>query len=267
MLNTDTAISAALRRPADVLRDCAVRAFTIFLSAAAIAWSALTIPNFWTDASIERIGTHVIWGEPYKPEILTRLLPALTSMQQAAQCRPAGLRAAAAIRLRLVEEAIATGDRAAIDTSLDSLSSMVRTALSCSPADAFLWLVLYWVDTARNGFDARYVGYLTASYDFGPNESWIALKRNKLGFAVFSRLPADLQQKVLREFVALLSSRFYAQAVDIFTASAWPVRDRVLAEVAKLDERHRQQFARILYSKGFDVAVPGVAPRDSRPWR
>ena len=59
----------------------------------------------------------------------------------------------------------------------------------------------------KHGLTTSSVNYLRLSYRLGPNESWIALWRNKLAFALFERLPADLSKQAIDEFVGLLNTR------------------------------------------------------------
>jgi hypothetical protein len=40
-----------------------------------------------------------------------------------------------------------------------------------------------------------------------------------------------------------------------------------LPRLEAVPEIDRQGFANIVYRLGYDVAVPGIEPRDPRPWR
>jgi hypothetical protein len=68
----------------------------------------------------------------------------------------------------------------------------IRQSLACSPADPFFWLALYALEPSAP------LNYLTASYRLGPNEGWIALKRNLVAFANFDELPDDLRRIVVQ---------------------------------------------------------------------
>jgi hypothetical protein len=134
--------------------------------------------------------------------------------------------------------------------------------LSCSPADPYLWLALYWLASRRSDFKQDDLKYLRLSYQFGPNEGWIASKRNRLIFESFDRLPPDLANEALDEFVKLVDSSFYPDAVVILTGPAWRMRDLILPRLKNVAERHRKEFAKALYAKGYDVVVPGVEHPD-----
>ena len=109
--------------------------------------------------------------------------------------------------------------------------------------------------------------YLGLSYQLGPNEGWVALKRNRAAFAAFQQLPPDLAEHALSEFVSLLESKFYEQAADIFTGPAWPVRDVIVPRLKDVAEDRRRFFAQILSSRDYDVELPGIKFPEKLPWQ
>jgi hypothetical protein len=137
---------------------------------------------------------------------------------------------------------------------MSSLGTSVRGSLACLPADPLLWLVPFWHESARNGFKPQSIAYLRLSYRLGPNHGWVIWRRSHIAFAVFERSPPDLAEQVTNEFVTLVESGFYREALKILTVPAWQLRD-VIA-----------QFAKLLYFSGYDVAMPGADPPELRPW-
>ena len=236
------------------------RGLMVGLGLLGVAWGIATLPIFWRQLPIERIASRIIEGDPFKLEALLEQLPVLEAAQATSICRPAAVRSAAIIRLRMLEETIAVGERALIDPHMSALRTAIRHSLGCSPADPFLWLVLYWVEGTMHGFKSEYLTYLRMSYRLGPNEGWIALKRNPAGFALFEQLPADLAEDVLREFIGLLNTgRLYSEVIAIFTGPAWHARDRVLPTLKNVSVPHRQALAKALSAAGYDISVPGIA--------
>ena len=128
----------------------------------------------------------------------------------------------------------------------------IRNSLACSPADPFLWLVLYALEPSAQ------LGYLSASYRLGPNEGWIAVKRNPVAFDAFDELPEDLRGRVVQEFVRLLEIDLYDAAVKIFVGAAWDKRELILSKMDRLPLRTRQMFADGLAAGDYDVTVPGT---------
>jgi hypothetical protein len=90
-----------------------------------------------------------------------------------------------------------------------SLHNAIRHSLACSPADSFLWRVLFWVENAMYGFSSDHLERM--SYSLGPNEGWIALKRNLVAPAVFERLPPDVGEMAIREFASFFGSGFVSR--------------------------------------------------------
>jgi hypothetical protein len=169
------------------------------------------------------------------------------------------VRAKALIALRTAEEAVQRKSPEESDHEVEWSENGIRDALSLIPGDAFLWLMLYSVTMARNGFDPGNIGYLDQSYASGPTEGWIALRRNRLALAIFPMLRELLQQKVVTEFAALINSGFIEDAAINMTSVGWVHRDRLLAGLGNVDVPSRKVFAKRLAQDGVKVTVPGIA--------
>jgi hypothetical protein len=243
------------------------RLFAAALGLAAITWGAATFPVFWSQLPIEHTAAAIADRNAFKSHSLDPLLPAVNRIEQSGYCRPEAARSAAIIRLRLAEEAVTNAERDAIDARLGALQDTILKSLACAPSDPFLWTILTWLDQTRQGFRPQQLTYLRLSYRLGPYEGWIADRRNRLALSMFWRLPPDLVEAVLREFAAMVNSRFYEAAIAILTGPGWPLHDQLLAALRDSDMRQREELAKELYSAGYEVAVPGVAlPRDRHPW-
>ena len=170
------------------------------------------------------------------------------------------------------------------DAQMNVATNSVRESLSCSPADPFLWLALYWLDRTQRGYRPEDLKYLRLSYQLGPNEGWIALKRNGVTFAMLQQLPSEARgeppapsspywcdqrqcilsnfsETAINEFVRLVTSELYEPAAEVFTGPAWPERELILRHLASISELDRLRFADALHGRGYDVNVPGIAPR------
>ena len=235
------------------------RIFIASFGCAGVGWGLVNLPNFGRQASMEYVARHIIRGESYKIEALKQLIPVMEAAENAAICRPAALWSAAIVRLRMFEESEKSSQQ------IKLLDHSMRLSLSCSPAEPFLWLALYSAESAQNGFKPEYLKYLRMSYQLGPNEGWIILKRNSIALRDFDWLPADLAADAINEFVALLNNELYSQAVDIFSGAAWWVQQAIVPHLADLPQRIRESFARAIYEKGLDIIIPGVSPPSSKP--
>jgi hypothetical protein len=239
-----------------------LRILLIILGCTGLGWGLLSFPIFWQEMSIERVARQIVRGEPYKVESLIALTPTLQTLEKSHVCYAPALWSAAVIRLRILEQVGA--DRFG-STVLESPQTVIRRSLACSPAEPFLWLALYWTDVTQYGFETSSQNYLRLSYQLGPNEGWIALKRNPFVFLNFQRLASDIGNEGIEEFIRLLKSQqFFVEAANILVGPAWAARDKLLPRLQDLTERDRKTFAQVLESKGYNVSIPGIGKENRR---
>lgn len=244
------------------------RIVLVALGLAAISWGTIAFHTSRHVGPVERVAKRIIYGEPFRAETLAAMQPAIVAVEADEFCRPTALRAAAIVRLRRLESAIHAAARNATDDNRVLLRQSMLRSLGCAPADPYLWLVLYWTEMSQHGLSERHLDYLRMSYETGPNEAWVALKRNPLALAAFPKLPADLADRAVDEFVSLVATRrVYPEAVRTLRGPGWPIRNIILPKLATLPEGTRRDFSNALYRAGLDLEIPGVPPRDSRPWR
>lgn len=237
------------------------------LALAVIIWAIANSGVFWLQRPIERVAMRVLETERFRREAITGLLPQIDLIERSDLCRAPALRSAAIARFWLASEVMEAGERERIDSSLTELRNVLRRSLACSPADPFLWVVLLWAENTILGFSPDRFTYLRISYEFGPNEGWIALKRNRVALSLFEQLPPDVAQSAENEFTGILESGFDREAAAIFLALDQHTQNILLLRLKQLPEANRQAFAQALYNEGYDVDVPGVRRLDPRPWR
>ncbi|MFL9828360.1 hypothetical protein [Rhodoplanes sp. SY1] len=230
----------------------------------AIAWAGVVLAAP-TTRGLDRVADRIVVGDAFKPDDLRRIAVDLEEASRTPQIRASALRNAVIVAVRQAEEAIAEGRRTEIDERLEALGPMLDRALVAAPGDGFLWLVRFWHGNLRSGFDARNLDLLAASYRAAPREGWIAVRRTSVALAAISRMEEPLRGAVVDEFVGLVNSRLGPMA-DIFVTSGWPARDTLLPALAAASEVNRQNFARAVYQRGYDIEVPGIARSDARPW-
>jgi hypothetical protein len=240
-----------------------LRILVVVLGCVGITWGLFAFPIFQTQSPLERIASHIIRGDPYKREELTNLAPILEKIQMAAECRSGALRSAAIIQLRILESSPDNVGSVSSAGKIAAERDAIIRSLSCSPADPFLWLVLFGLDHNENNLTQRQLDYLRLSYQLGPNEGWISLKRNPIVIGLFQVMPEDLKEAALREFSGIVEIS-YTQASKILTGPGWPIHDILLARLGGVDERTRKALAKDLYENGYDVSVPGIEQFHSR---
>jgi hypothetical protein len=239
----------------------------VVLGSFAIIWSLSALPSRLQDTRIESIGNRVLRSEPFKTDALAGMLREVE--MHGGECRPLVVQSEVIIRLRLLEDALDSGRRGEIASETLALKEQLSRALGCSPADSFLWLALFWIEVNQGGYQTEQLNLLRRSYLLGPNEGWIALKRNRFALSVFEKLPSDLRELVQSEFAKLVDTphpSVLQEMISILTGPGWRVRSFLLPRLKELSAASRQTFADALYRRGYDVDIPGTDRRDRRPW-
>ena len=236
------------------------RLFLTIAGLMAMAWAYAVFPVFWSQNVVVDVGAAVIAGEAFKPDVLAAVAT-LTETNSKSMVRPSVLGKATAIRVRQAEDAIRAGVPQLIDQRLESLTRIGDETFRNAPNDPFLWLIWFWLDTIRNGMRPDNLAFLRMSYDLGPYEGWIAVKRNRLALAAFAALPNDLAERAIAEFVGLVRWGLVADASAIAAGTPPQLRSILFARLKDLDYEQRRAFAGAIYGREVDdVPVPGIAP-------
>ncbi|WP_141937899.1 hypothetical protein [Bradyrhizobium sp. UNPA324] len=188
----------------------------------------------------------------------------MKAAQRPSILQPEFHQAEALVTLRTAEEAMKSPEAA--DRAIEAAENQIRTTLSVTPTDSLMWLMMYSVETARNGFDAGNIVYLDQSYVSGPNDGWVALRRNRLALAALPMLSERTQSLVISEFTTIVDSDFIDEAALNLTTVGWVHRERLTASLEKADISSRQSLARRLSVDGVKLRIPGIETGD-RPWR
>ena len=243
------------------------RGFIWLLGLGAVAWGGFVLPLFWQQATLNRVAAELLQGHNFKMQFLLDEAQQAEAAERSSFCNPTGLHNAVILRLSILNQAIAATNRTLVEAAYAPLYAASRRALACSPADALVWLTLFWLDAGKHGFLPANANYLRLSYSLGPNEGWIALWRNRLALALFAQLPTDLSDDAIDEFIKLVDTgQLYPETAAIFANAAPAVQSRLVAHLKTAKAIPREIFAQTLYAKGLDVSIPGVQPPDPRPW-
>lgn len=243
-----------------------VRGLLILFGLVGAVWSIALWPQFRSAIPAKEVAAHIIADDRFKVGELNRILASMLASPNPCVTRSDLVHSEALIRVRIEEESRRHGGKDESDNDAAAAYGRLKSSLALSPMDSFLWLMLYSIDIARNGFDEGTISILNESYVTGPLEGWIALRRNKLALAAFPALPAAMQAKVVSEFAALVDGDFTDVAMLNLAGVGWPQADRLLAGVANVSMIPREAFAKRLRQEGLKVRVPGVE-LDERLWR
>lgn len=249
----------------EVWRKCC-RGALLLTGIAGVAWSLTMLPSFWTDLQVSPVATHILVGERLKPGTVESIATRMDAGSSSSLQFPSLVRARALIAFRSAEDGLLGKGSQDLERRLSAAEDKLKSSLALNPADAFLWLLLYWVKNERDGFDAGNIRNLERSYAAGPYEGWIALRRNRLALAIFPLLGEELQKKVVAEFAGMVESEFTDDAARNLTGVGWPQKDRLLASLGSVSLVAREAFAKRLAYEGVKATVPGVALPE-RMWR
>ena len=258
-------VTATLNSMDEPWRKCC-RGMLLLTGFGGVVWSLTVLPSFWADQQVNSVATLISVGEQFKPGTLEPIGLRIDAGSQSTRRYPSLVRARALIALRSAEEMLLTRDSHDLELKLAIAEDKLKSSLLLDPADAFLWMLLYWVKNERDGFHAGNVRYLEQSYAAGPYEGWIALRRNRLALAIFPMLSEDLQRKVVAEFAGMVESEFTDDAARNLTGVGWPQKDRLLASLGRVNMVAREAFAKRLAYDGVKAIVPGV-DLPERTWR
>jgi hypothetical protein len=244
----------------------AARIWIGVVALAAIGWGAMMLPYFWRGAALDRIAAQIVQGQTFPLPVLARQA-VLADGAETSFCDPARTHDAVVLHLAALERAAADSDESQVRSVREQVDQAVHKALACSPADAFAWLTLFWLEVSKNGYQSQYGDYLRLSYALGPYEGWMALWRCKLALAVFDQLPVDLASEALKEFTRLVETeRLFAESMAIFSSVPRETQIRLTEQLKSAAPNARQTFARMLYDEGSDLVIPGVEATPNRPW-
>lgn len=237
------------------------------LGLGAVAWGGAVLPLFWQQRPLDRIAAELLQGEAFKSTTLLAEATHEDAATSASFCNPIGLHSAVVVRLAILNQAIAARNSSLVDSDYSQVYGAARRSLACLPADPFVWLTLFWLDASKHGVEPDNENYLRLSYALGPNEGWIALWRTRIAVAFFERLPTDLSDHAIEDFIKLMDTgRLYSETAEIFAKASPATQGRIIEHLNTANVISRQIFARALYDSGIDVNIPGFN-KPARPWQ
>jgi len=243
------------------------RSFVCLLGVGAIVWGLFVLPLFWQEASPRSVATKLLYDDDsFRLQSLFDEAQQAEKSAQHSFCVPTALHSLFVLRLFILNRAFAESNQSLVESSYDSPLDAARNALNCTPADSFIWLTLFWLDAGKYGVNARNANYLRLSYAWGPNEGWIALWRVRLALLLFERLPPDLSNRAVDDFINLVNTgALYLQTAGIFKNASPAAQNRIVEQFGAVKLVKRQLFAATLRDEGVDADIPGVV-KPARPW-
>jgi hypothetical protein len=243
------------------------RVLTVILGVTSIVWGLTFFEPSYRQDYLDPIASDFLAGRPIRIGSLFEQDTRLNKAEKMNLCDPRLVQDTAVIRLGILNEAIAGSDAKLTGMSYDALHASTLRALSCTPSDPFLWLILFWLDVSKKGVGLSNMEFLRLSYELGPREGWIGVWRVRLAVSLFDKLAPDLANDSVNEFKELLeTNRSYAWAADTFIGADAMARDRIVDSLKTAQPSVVRNFVDALDHKGLSIEIPSVNTVPDRPW-
>jgi hypothetical protein len=188
------------------------------------------------------IETRLLQFEAFGQATKTRVL-ASSAAQDISGCDSHAQHALLLMEIPLADAALRSGDLAAYNQRTRSLEARAKQALSCTPRDSLVWLVLFGLQTAHGALDEHAFDLLAMSYETAPNEAWIAVRRILLAVPVVRSAPKPMQEAILAEFQNLIANGYVDMPARAYQNASEAVRSDLQARVEQLDTGRQKSFA------------------------
>ncbi|MGY4472357.1 hypothetical protein ACVWWK_008066 [Bradyrhizobium sp. LB9.1b] len=186
----------------------------------------------------------IMADDRFKPGVLDEILARIKSTPPLAIMRPELSYEKALVTVGAADDAMKRKSPEEGDREVEAAEGELRAVLAINPTDSFLWLLLYSVSLTRSGFDPGNISLLEQSYSLGPNEGWVALRRNRLALAIFPILSNATQRMVVSEFAGLVDARFVEDAAVNLTGVGWTHRATLVAGLERVAFANREALAK-----------------------
>jgi hypothetical protein len=229
------------------------RCFTGVAGIFGLAWACFSFPYFRAEAPLENTVREIFSDDRFS------VRKSAEAELNADRFRTSALNKVAAVRLSILEQKTKLNREQVAASDIADLRTILISSLEGAPTTSFIWLAYYW--SGKLGGDAPNSsdGFLRMSYRLGPNEGWVAVRRNRLALGSYSSLPDDLAENAVSEFIRLVRSGFYLDAANTLIASSGILREKLLSRLAAVPEATRRQFASVLDNKSSErIVVPGM---------
>jgi hypothetical protein len=219
----------------------ALRSLTAVIGCLGIAWGLSNIVRGEAADDFRDIETRLLQFEGFSQATESRLL-ASAAAQDISACDSHAQHALLLMEIPLADAALRSGAIDAFNQRTRSVEARAKQALTCTPRDSFVWLVLFGLQTAHGVLDEHAFDLLAMSYQTSPNEAWIAVRRILLAVPVLRSAPGPMREKILAEFQNLIVNGFVDMPARAYQNAPEMVRQELQARVEQLDTRKQKSF-------------------------
>jgi hypothetical protein len=217
----------------------------VLVSCAGLVWAGLNAKRGVASDMFRDIETQLLKFQTFTPATAAATLEGVAA-QNLNRCDVHGQRALLMLEIPLAYAALQSGAVQEFDRRGRALEARARQALSCSPRDSYVWLVLFGLHTGRGQIDENAFNLLAMSYETSPHEAWIAARRVTVAVPVLLSAPEPLRERILAEFQHLVRKRFIDMPVRVYLSAPPAVRSLLQASVDQLSAKEKEAFAAAL---------------------
>lgn len=218
------------------------RGLTALIGCLGLIWGIANLPQGEAADDFRDIETLLLQFADFGSPTQARVLASMAA-RDASPCNSHAQRTLLLMEIPLADAALRSGAVNDYNQRTRSMESRVRQALACTPHDAFLWMVLFGLETGHGVLDEHAFDLLATSYDNSPNEAWIGVRRILLAVPTLRSAPAAIQEKVLAEFESLIRHGFVEMPARAYQSASEPVRALLQSRLNALDERSQKAFS------------------------
>lgn len=220
-------------------------ALILVVGCAGLVWGGLNAKRGAASDVFRDIETNLLKFETFSPATAAATLDGAAA-QNLSDCDVHAQRALLMLEIPLAYAALQSGAVQEFDRRSRSLEARARQALSCSPHEAFVWLVLFGLHTGRGQIDENAFDLLQMSYETSPHEAWIAARRLTVAVPVILSAPETLRERILAEFQLLVRKGFVEMPVRVYLSAPPAVRPLLQSSIDQLSAKEKEAFAAAL---------------------
>lgn len=232
-------------KPESVVGRLARVVLVLVVGCTGLVWGGLNVKRGAASDVFRDIETHLLKFETFSPATAAATLDGVAA-QNLSACDIHAQRALLMLEIPLAYAALQSGAVQEFDRRSRALEARARQALSCSPRDSFVWLVLFGLHTGRGQVDENAFDLLRMSYETSPYEAWIAARRLTAAVPVILSAPETLREQVLAEFQHLVRKGFVEMPVRVYLSAPPAVRTLLQSSVDQLSAKEKEAFAAAL---------------------
>jgi hypothetical protein len=223
-------------------RLLALRCLTAFIGCVGLAWGFSDLLRAEVSDDFRDLESRLLQFQIFSQATATETL-ATAATWDVSPCDNHAQRALLLLEIPVADAALRSGTVHEYDERIRSLEARGRQALSCTPRDSFVWLVLFGLETGHGVLSEHAFDLLAMSYETSPNEAWIATRRTALAIPVVLSAPEPIRQKILTEFQNLVRHRFAEMPARSYLRASAPTRALLQSQIEQLDASSQRTFS------------------------